>query len=87
MVMYATHTCRNTKCHHFYSQSIKRITMISALLEMNGNVPRIIYKGPGAPEGQDQLTKWEEFYDDSNVLFCESFEETDLWRNPRILGT
>jgi hypothetical protein len=35
-------------------------------------------------EKQDQLTKWKEFYDDSNVLFCRAFEETDLWRYPRI---
>lgn len=35
-------------------------------------------------EKQNQLTKWKEFYDDSNVLFCKAFEETDLWRYPRI---
>lgn len=31
-----------------------------------------------------QIQKWKELLDDRMVLYAEHFEETDLWRNPRV---
>lgn len=32
----------------------------------------------------EQLQKWKEFFDNEMILYCESFEESLLWRNPRV---
>lgn len=32
----------------------------------------------------EQLKKWKEFFDSEMMLYCETFEESLLWRNPRV---
>lgn len=33
---------------------------------------------------EEQLEKWKEFFDSEMMLYCESIEESLLWRNPRV---
>lgn len=35
-------------------------------------------------EESDQLKKWKQFFDPHMVQYCEKFEETNLWKNPRV---
>jgi hypothetical protein len=35
-------------------------------------------------EKQAQIDKWKELLDNKMVLFAEKFEDTILWRNPRV---
>jgi hypothetical protein len=35
-------------------------------------------------EKEIQMKKWEELLDKDMTLFCDSFEQTLLWRNPRV---
>lgn len=35
-------------------------------------------------EKQTQMDKWKELLDDKMVIFAEKFEDTILWRNPRV---
>lgn len=37
-----------------------------------------------AENEEEQRKKWAEFYDVDMVLYCNSFEETLLWKNPRV---
>ncbi len=32
----------------------------------------------------EQREKWKEFYDGKMMLYCNSFEECLLWKNPRV---
>ena len=32
----------------------------------------------------EQRKKWSEFYDVKMFLYCNKFEETMLWKNPRV---
>lgn len=37
-----------------------------------------------AENEKEQREKWEEFYDVRMMLYCNNFEETMLWNNPRV---
>lgn len=37
-----------------------------------------------AENEEEQRKKWAEFYDGDMVLYCNRFEETLLWKNPRV---
>lgn len=37
-----------------------------------------------AENEEEQRKKWAEFYDVDMVLYCNNFEETLLWKNPRV---
>ena len=42
-----------------------------------------IYINLAKNEGE-QRKKWSEFYDVKMFLYCNKFEETMLWKNPRV---
>ena len=37
-----------------------------------------------AENEKEQREKWLDFYDVRMMMYCNSFEETILWRNPRV---
>lgn len=63
-------------------EAVELMKLASSISQMKDIVPFTIINL--AENEEEQRKKWAEFYDKDMVLYCNSFEETLLWKNPRV---